>query len=251
VGTATYKIPEPGQIVEVRQRRLVVSDIQQTALPHDVLRGRYEDTQHLVTLASVEDDAQGEELQVIWEIEVGTHVYAKVALPSPAQGFDDPRRLDAFLDAVRWGEASLADVRTLHSPFRSGIEIQDYQLDPLVRAVQMPRVNLLIADDVGLGKTIETGLVCQELMLRHRSRKILIVCPSAMQIQWQEEMRDKFGLEFRIVDSELMKELRRSRGLHANPWTHFLRLITSVDYLKRERPMRLFRDTLPPEGQPM
>jgi superfamily II DNA or RNA helicase len=246
--TAIYKIPQLGQIVEVRQRRYVVADIQQTGLAHHVLRDRLEDAQHLVTLSSVEDDAQGEELQVVWEIEVGTHVYVKVALPSPAQGFDDPQRLDAFLDAVLWGAASLADVRTLHSPFRSGIEIQDYQLDPLVRAVQMPRVNLLIADDVGLGKTIETGLVCQELMLRHRIRKVLIVCPSAMQIQWQEEMRDKFGLEFRIVDSELMKELRRSRGLHANPWSHFPRLITSVDYLKRERPMRLFRDTL--EGQP-
>ena len=204
MGTATYKIPEPGQIVEVRQRRFVVSDIQQTALPNDVLRSHFEDKQHLVTLACVEDDAQGEEIQVVWEIEVGKHVHENLALPSPEQGFDNPQRLDAFLDAVLWGASSLADIRTLHSPFRSGIEIQDYQLDPLVRAVQMPRVNLLIADDVGLGKTIEAGLVCQELMLRHRIRKILIVCPSAMQIQWQEEMRDKFGLEFRIVDSELL-----------------------------------------------
>jgi hypothetical protein len=47
--------------------------------------------------------------------------------------------------------------RTLHSPFRSGIEIDDYQLDPVVRALSMPRVNLLIADDVGLGKTIVSG----------------------------------------------------------------------------------------------
>ena len=63
-------------------------------------------------------------------------------------------------------------------------------------------------------------------------------------------MRDKFGLEFRIVDSSLMKELRRSRGLHVNPWTHFPRLITSIDFLKRERVMRLFREVLPAEGEP-
>ena len=64
----------------------------------------------------------------------------KVALPDPT-GFDPPDRLDAFLDAVRWGASSSADVRTIQAPFRSGIDIEDYQLDPVVRAIQMPRVN--------------------------------------------------------------------------------------------------------------
>jgi len=58
-------------------------------------------------------------------------------------------------------------------------------------------------------------------------------------------MRDKFGLEFRIVDSELLKTMRRTRGLHVNPWKHFPRLITSIDFLKRDRPLRLFREALP------
>ena len=115
----------------------------------------------------------------------------------------------------------------------------------------MPRVNLLIADDVGLGKTIEAGLVIQELILRHRARTVLVVCPAGLQIQWRDQMRDKFGLEFRIVDSELMRELRRSRGIHANPWTHFPRLITSIDFLKRDRPLRLFREVLPDTGRPI
>ena len=64
-------------------------------------------------------------------------------------------------------------------------------------------------------------------------------------------MRDKFGLDFRIVDSELMRDLRRQRGIHVNPWTHFPRLITSIDFLKRERPLRLFRETLPGRGEPI
>ena len=102
---------------------------------------------------------------------------------------------------MRWGAASTADHKNIQSPFRSGIEIEDYQLDPVVRAIQMPRVNLLIADDVGLGKTIEAGMVALELIIRHRARKILVVCPSALQIQWRDQMRDKFGLDFRIVDS--------------------------------------------------
>ena len=89
------------------------------------------------------------------------------------------------------------------------------------------------------------------LIIRHRCRKVFVVCPSPLQVQWKEQMRDKFGLDFRIVDSALMRELRRQRGIHVNPWPHFPRLITSMDFLKRERPLRLFRETLPGEGEAM
>ena len=199
-------------------------------------------------LSSVEEDGLGEDLQVIWEVEPGARAHEKVMLPEPT-GFDEPARLDAFLDAVRWGAVAATGTPALQSPFRSGIAIADYQLDPVVRALQMPRANLLIADDVGIGKTIEAGLVAQELILRHRARSILVVCPASLQIKWKDEMRDKFGLEFRIVDSDLMKDLRRRRGIHVNPWTHFPRLITSIDFLKRERPLRLMREVLPAPGE--
>lgn len=240
--------PEQGQLVNVRQRQFIVSEILKDTLPVSPLKSFPAKSQHLVTLSSVEDDALGEELQVIWELEPGAHVIERVALPEPT-GFDPPDRLDAFLDAVRWGAASTADISSVQSPFRSGISIEDYQLDPVFRAVQMPRVSLLIADDVGLGKTIEAGMVILELIMRHRVRRVLIVSPASLQVQWRDQMRDKFGLDFRIVDSDLMKELRRKRGIHINPWTHFPRLITSIDFLKRERPLRLFRETLPAEGE--
>jgi len=201
--------PEQGQLVSVRSRQWVVNDVKPSSLPAAPLKPQFTHSQNLLTLSSVEDDGLGEELQVVWEIEPGARVIEKVALPEPT-GFDAPDKLDAFLDAVRWGAGSTADLKNIQSPFRSGVEIEDYQLDPVVRAIQMPRVNLLIADDVGLGKTIEAGMVALELIIRHRARKILIVVPSALQIQW----RDQFGLEFRIVDSELMRELRRRRGIH-------------------------------------
>jgi hypothetical protein len=67
----------------------------------------------------------------------------------------------------------------------------------------MPRTNLLIADDVGLRKTIEAGLVLQELILRHRVRTVMVVCPASLQVQWRDEMREKFGLEFCIVNRDL------------------------------------------------
>lgn len=252
-------IPSPGQLVTVRQRRFVVTDIHRSVLPAEIgSSGHIPRPQHLVRLASIDDEGRADELAVIWEIEPGTRVHERTALPDPSlyvrgeerRGFDDPRRLDAFLDAVRWGAVASADVRTLHAPFRSGITIEDYQLDPVARALSMPRVNLLVADDVGLGKTIEAGLVVQELILRHRARTVLVVCPAGLVLQWRDQMRDKFGLEFRVIDNAALRDLRRRRGLHVNPWTHFPRLITSIDFLKRDRMMRLFREVLPPEGQP-
>ena len=241
-------IPEQGQIVTARQRRYVVADVQKSSLPVTPLAAELQTGQHLLTLNSIEDDGLGETLQVIWEIEPGTTIDEKVNLPTPLGGFDHPQVQDAFLNAVRWGAVSSADTRALQAPFRSGIDIEDYQLDPLVRAIQMPRANLLIADDVGLGKTVETGLVIQELIVRNRARSVLIVCPAGLQTHWHDQMRDKFGLDFRIVDSQLMKQLRRSRGIHTNPWTHFPRLITSIDFIKRDTPLRLFREVLPRFG---
>ena len=134
--------PEQGQMVSVRSRNWMVTEVLASTLPPNRLQTTLESPQHLLTLSSVEDDGLGEELNVIWELEPGARVVEKVALPDPT-GFDPPDRLDAFLDAVRWGASSTADVRTIHAPFRAGIDIEDYQLDPVVRAVQMPRVNLL------------------------------------------------------------------------------------------------------------
>ena len=206
--------------------------------------------QHLVSLISVEDDATGEGLEVVWEIEPGTAVIERAELPEIVPGnYDDPAELDAFLDAVSWGAVTSADQRSLQAPFRSGITIEDYQLEPLVRALRMPRTNLLIADDVGLGKTIEAGLVVQELLLRHRARTALVVCPASLQLQWRDEMRDKFGLEFRIVNRELLGRLRRARGIGANPFAHFPRLIVSIDWLKGDLGMRLLREVLPPHPE--
>ena len=240
-------VPEPGQLVSVRQRRYVVREVKQSALPPLQLLGSSPPRapEHLLYLQSIDDDGLGEELAVVWELEPGTQLFERTHLPDPSAGFDEPARLDAFLDAVRWGAVASADVRSMHAPFRAGITVEDYQLDPVARAVDMPRVSLLIADDVGLGKTIEAGLVLQELILRHRARTALVVCPAGLQLQWRDQMRDKFGLEFRIIDSEGLRELRRRRGLGVNPWTHFPRLITSIDFLKRDRPMRLMREALP------
>src|SRR5688572_21950907 len=230
--------PEPGQLVEVRRRQWIVSEVDAAAVSPELPK------RNLVKLASIDEDALGEEIEVLWELEPGAHVIERAGMPT-LSALDDPSTLEAFLDAVRWGAATNADRGYLQAPFRSGASIEDYQLDPLVRAIDMARTNLLIADDVGLGKTIEAGLVIQEMLLRHRARTVLVVCPASLQEKWRVEMLEKFGLEFRVVDTAYIKQLRRERGIHANPWTSHPRLITSMDWVKSGEGLRGMRDVLP------
>jgi len=94
----------------------------------------------------------------------------------------------------------------------------------LNKALRLPRVNLLIADDVGLGKTIEAGLVLRELLLRRRIDFVLVAAPPSMTLQWQDELESKFGLSFQIIDRERLANLRRLRGFAVNPWSTGSRL---------------------------
>ena len=238
-------VPEIGQLVEVRGRPWVVTDSIPSSLPPDVLAGEMA-RQHLLSLSSVEDDALSEELRVIWEAEVGRRIRREATLPAvTAEGFDHPSTLGAFLDAVGWGAVTSADRDTLQAPFRSGITIEKYQLEPLVRALGQPRVNLLIADDVGLGKTIEAGLVAQELLLRHRVRRVMVVCPATLTLKWKAEMAEKFGLDFTIVDSECLKRLRRTHGINANPFRVHPLTIVSLQWLPGPRAERILSELLP------
>lgn len=203
--------------------------------------------EHLVRLLSVSEDRHGDTVELIWEVEPGARVLDEIRLPEPrlhedgSVEVDEPRMLDAFLNAVRWGAVTNADADVLESPYRSGIEIVDYQFEPLVRALDMPRISLLIADDVGLGKTIEAGLVAQELDLRHRMRNCLVVCPAGLQDKWQKEMRSRFGIEFRILNSDFVTEVRR-RNVHLNPLKAYPHLITSIDWIKRSERGRILED---------
>ena len=243
------ELPAAGQLVRVRGRHWVVTEVAPTALPYDVKSATVGEGQTLVTLSSVEDDGLGEDLRVLWELEAGRSILDSATLPDLSEGrYDDPATLGAFLDALRWGAVTNAETTVLQAPFRAGIVIEDYQLEPVTRALTMPRVNLLVADDVGLGKTIEAGLVVQEMLLRHRARRVMVVCPAPLTVKWQQEMANRFGLDFQIVDTENLRQVRRDRGLHANPFRVFPHTIVSLPWLRGPRCQRLLEEVLGDAG---
>lgn len=244
------RAPEPGQLVTVRGGYWVVTDVIPDNLPPDVVPLSGPSACTLVRLSNVGDDALGREISVFWEREPGAEVAVKSTMPAVGPGeYDDLGDMAAFLDAIRWGSVASADVSTLQAPFRSGVRIEDYQLDPVVRALRAARANLLIADDVGLGKTIEAGLVAQELLLRQRARRILIVAPASLTGKWRQEMSDKFGLLFHVVDADSVKRLRREHGVEANPWRVWPLTIVSMQWLRGERAQRALEEVLGQEGQ--
>jgi hypothetical protein len=219
-------VPEPGQVVEVRGSTWAVAQVDEQGLPRSPADETVPVLNHAVTLQALDEDRLGEELTVVWELEVGHTVTPAQGLPTQINpdAFDDPNTLAGFVDAMRWGAVTSADDRSLQAPFHSGVAVEAYQLEPLRRALSSPRTNLPLADDVGLGKTVEAGLVVQELLLRHRARTAIVVCPPSLALKWQDEMRDKFGLDFTIVNSEMMREVRRRYGLHANPFQLYPRV---------------------------
>lgn len=225
---------EPGSFVQLRGRPWLVEE----------LRGEGTDLQTLC-LSCISDDAQGERLEVLWDAEIGAEIldedgWQTVGTAAP----DSAEVLAAHLRAIRWRSATAADRDLLQAPFRAGIRLDPYQLLPLRKALRLPRVNLLIADDVGLGKTVEAGLVTRELLLRRRIDFIVIAAPPAMTVQWKDELEAKFGLSFEIIDREHVGEMRRQRGFSVNPWTTGSRFIISHRLLTDETYTAGLRDVL-------
>ena len=240
-------VPEQGNLVRVRDRYWVVESVRESTRPADPLSSNGWTRHHLVRLVPIDDKGSPEPLSVFWETEPGTEIRPQSQLPDPSEGLDTPETFAGFLDAVRWGAVVSADPRAFQAPFRSGIDIEDYQLLPLIKALRMPRVNLLIADDVGLGKTVEAGLIARELVLRNQAQKILVICPPSLCGKWQREMRQQFGLGFEIVDTDHVRRLRRERGVGVNPFRSHPRLVVSMEWVKFESQMRWFDEFLPPD----
>jgi len=224
--------PEPGQIVVVRGRPAVVIDVKPSGHRQDELL-------HCVDLDYVDEYIPQEET-VLWERERRAELLGSLEFPNVGRtNPENPEKYAAFVDAQHWMNA--ADIVSpqaggespMTAAWRSAVQVEDYQLAVVQKALTMPRVRLLLADDVGLGKTVEAGLVLSELIVQRRIRRILIITPASLQTQWAEEMKEKFSLDFTVMNRQQQRIVERERGLDVNPWTQFPRIITSMHYLKQ------------------
>ncbi len=226
--------PSVGQILRVRSRQYLVEDVVPPPAPGD-------DT--LVRLSCVDDDARGDPLEVLWEHEVdGESLEGTRAMRVADRGFDRPDVFAAYLHALQWNCVSSTDPKLLQAPYRAGIEVMAYQLEPLRKALLLPRVNLFIADDVGLGKTIEAGLILRELIMRQKVRRVVVAAPPSVVLQWQGELEQRFGLTFVVFDRDYVLEKRRERGFSMNPFKTHSRFIISHALLRDEAYASLLRD---------
>ncbi len=160
-------VPQSGDIVRVRQRQYLVEEVVPGEGGHNATK---------VGMACVDDDAQGQRLEVLWEKEIDALNESEDAWAQIGKKpFDAPELFSAYLHTLQWNCVTATDAKLFQSPFRAGIKVDAYQLEPLRKALQLPRVSLFIADDVGLGKTIESGLIARELLLRRKVRDIVVV----------------------------------------------------------------------------
>lgn len=217
-------LPKAGEFVDLRGRLWLVEE-----------QLRDSDSFPSLRLSCVDDDAQGVTASVLWDAEIAARSRDNELWDLIGDhGTDDAKLFAAYLRTIRWNSSTASDRELFQAPFRAGIRMDAYQLAPLKKALQLPRVNLLIADDVGLGKTIEAGLVVREMLLRKRIDFIVVLAPPSMTLQWQDELAAKFGLSFEIIDRDLLTELRRKRGFGANPWASGSRFILSHKLLGDE-----------------
>ncbi|MBI4955206.1 MAG: DEAD/DEAH box helicase [Myxococcales bacterium] len=192
-------------------------------------------------MVCLDDDHAGRVLEVLWELELGARVLQPETHGLGAiTGIDPPRHFGAYLHALKWSSVTATDAKLFQAPFRAGIELHDHQLTPLKKALALPRANLFIADDVGLGKTIEAGLVLQELLLRQRIELAVIVCPASVCLQWRDEMQKRFGLSFEVMSRSFIARRRQERGFAVNPWSTHNRFIVSHPIVRRPE----YRDPL-------
>ncbi len=227
---------ETGQIVKVRTRQYLVEE---------VAPSKHQNLDTLVTLSCLEDDALGEKLEVLWEREIDAEAIGKNNWETIAyKGFDQGKLFSAYFHALQWNCVTSTESKIFQAPYRAGIEVKTYQLEPLRKALQMPRVSLFIADDVGLGKTIEAGLILREMLMRQKVKRVVISAPPSVVQQWQEEMENRFGLTFIILDRKFFAEMRLQRGYGINPWTTHTRFIISHALLRDESYAAPLRDWL-------
>ena len=206
----------PGNLVRARGREWVV----QSESRRDWLRLR--------PLGGADDDT----IALIPELELQPVEPATFPWPQPEQAGNHAAAL-LLRDALR------LKLRAGGGPFRSfgniAVEPRGYQLVPLLMALRLTTVRLLIADDVGIGKTIEAGLIVRELMDRGEIARLAVLCPPHLVEQWQSELETRFNLQAIALTSASASRIERDIPHGVSLFDHYPVVVVSLDYIKSER----------------
>jgi superfamily II DNA or RNA helicase len=153
--------------------------------------------------------------------------------PPLATDLGDAHAAGLLRSALRIGFRSGA------GPFRSlagiAVEPRAYQLVPLMMALRQRTVRMLIADDVGIGKTIEAGLIATELLAQGGAQRLAVLCSPALAEQWQDELRTKFGIDAELVLASTVSRLERGLDLGQSLFDRHPIVIVSTDFIKSTR----------------
>jgi Type III restriction enzyme, res subunit len=204
----------PGTIVSARGREWIVLPEREP----DVLRLR-----PLTT-------AQGEEIGLFLPLEGERVRFARFEDPKPVAGGDATGIMTLF-DAAR------LSLRAGAGPFRSlghiSVVPRPYQFVPLIMSLRLSPARLLIADDVGVGKTIEAAMIARELLDRGLARRLAVLCPAHLCDQWQQALREKFAISAALVQPSQMRRLERALPwLDISVYQHYLHFVASIDFVK-------------------
>jgi len=202
-----------GDLVRARCRRWRVSDL------------RAYDACQLVTLAGAEPANAGQRCELLVPFDVLEPVTRRSTLRLARPAFW--RRVLRRALASHWPRGSLA------SAADAAIDLLPYQLEPALALVRGRGSRILIADDVGLGKTVQAALIVAELRARHAADRVLILTPPGLRDQWAHELRARFRLDPDVVDARHVRERAAQLSFGINPWDTWPLAVASIDYVKR------------------
>lgn len=219
----------PGARVEIRNEEWLIRRIDPSS-----------DGGHLVTCDGVSDLVRGRSALFLTKLEQAITVLdpAKTELV-----YDTSSHFDStFLYLEAQLRRSVPNDQAIHLGHRGVMNLVPYQLDPTIQGLSQPRTRILIADAVGLGKTLEAGILATELIQRGRGKRILVVTLKSMLTQFQKEWWSRFSIPLVRLDSVGLQRVRNIIPANHNPFNYFDRAIISMDTLKNNLEYRNYLD---------
>lgn len=222
----------PGARIECRSAEWLVRSL-----------GRSSDGQQVVDVVGVSPFLREKEARFLVEVEKAAGSF-KVLQPEETELVSDPspRYRDSLLFLEAHLRRSVPTDNALVVGQRAAMDALPYQLEPAAKALAMPRQRLLIADAVGLGKTLECGILCSELIRRGRGKRLLVVTSKSMLVQFQKEFWTRFSIPLVRLDSVGIQRIREQIPTNQNPFHSYDKAIVSVDTLKNDRDYRFYLD---------